>query len=437
MKAKHILTTFLATVALSASAGMSNSMELTQLYIVGDATATAWDLGNADELHRIDKGVFLWTGTLTADKDFKFMNSRDGWHKHIVATQANTEVSITGEYPLNFYANWALDGSLDCKFHVAETGTYTIFVDLNSMRMTITNPLTEATWPDEFYLTGSSVDNKVIEIPNQYEIEHKASIYLKPGEVKLIDTPTISETTHYYRPIFEDIDVTFGNDYYTPLFEYDGSAGCAWNVTVEGYYNVYLDNKSHTYLFRKSTPAKVLYLVGGCCEKAWNYWAESNCKFQQSADDPDVMVWEGELRIGWEKKDDGSDPDEPNKFKILTAQDWVRDTYHPYIADATAEGSSGARISGGDDLKWTISADGYYRLELNTRTEILTGTLITPSSESLPQNSPIVAGVDDISNDNSSDEICYYDLQGNRILEPTQGFYIEVTGRNANKVLVR
>ena len=81
------VTVCLSVIALSALGGdMSNSIELTQLYIVGDATHTAWDLGKADEMHRIDKGVFEWTGELAGGKDFKFMNSRDGWHKHIVAT---------------------------------------------------------------------------------------------------------------------------------------------------------------------------------------------------------------------------------------------------------------------------------------------------------------------------------------------------------------
>lgn len=88
-----VLTAALLTIGMSVYAGdMSNSIELTQLYIVGDATVTSWDLGRADEFHRIDEGVFEWTGHLAGGKEFKFMNSRDGWHKHIVATEAGVEV---------------------------------------------------------------------------------------------------------------------------------------------------------------------------------------------------------------------------------------------------------------------------------------------------------------------------------------------------------
>ena len=85
----------------------------------------------------------------------------------------------------------------------------------------------------------------------------------------------------------------------------------------------------------------------------WNYWDANSCRFYPDPNRPEVMVWEGELRIGWDET-----ADEPNKFKILTAQDWFRATYHPYVSDALAEGKTDARISGGDDLKWTISRDG-------------------------------------------------------------------------------
>ena len=81
-----LLTVFLCS--LSAFAGMSNSIEYTQLYIVGTAVKAGWNIG-ATPMDRLDSGVFTWTGTLTAGEPFKFMNSNDGWHKHVVATSRN------------------------------------------------------------------------------------------------------------------------------------------------------------------------------------------------------------------------------------------------------------------------------------------------------------------------------------------------------------
>lgn len=436
------VTVCLSVIALSALGGdMSNSIELTQLYIVGDATHTAWDLGKADEMHRIDEGVFEWTGELAGGKDFKFMNSRDGWHKHIVATSADCEIQEDGVYHLAFYADWGLDGKYDCKFHVARTGRYTIIADLNSMRMTLTEPVATAPWPEKFYLTGTSVDNRVIEIPGRYGTEHKSSVYLKPGKIKLMDTPSESSETRYFRPGFEDLDVTFGTGYHTPLFEYDGTSDYGWNVALEGYYTIYLDNARQTYCFRRLAPVERLYLVGGCCERAWNYWDKSNCEFRPSPDDPYVMVWEGELRIGWEKKSDPDgttiDPDEPDKFKILTAQDWFRDTYHPYVADVSAVGTSDARITGGDDLKWTIPGNGLYHLELNLRTETLTGTLLEAASTEEKPADPDSAAIESVSPDEESGRVCYYDIRGNLVMNPTDGIFIEVSDDSVRKLLIR
>lgn len=421
------------TLAANA-ADLGNSIEMTQLYILGDGTDKGWDLGNAYEFTKIDYGVFQWTGTLNGGGDFKFMNTREQWHKHIVSANGNIEISVGNTYPLNFYADWQLDGSKDTKFHVATTGSYTLTVDLNSMRMSISQAVSTAQWPDKFYLTGSAVDNAVIEIPNQYGAERKASVYLKPGEVKLMNTATVTAQTRYYTPTFEGVDVTFGNGYYRPLYECSGEAGCGWSVSIEGYYNIYLDNSSHSYLFRRIVPIDVLYIVGGCCEKSWNYWDQSNCLFTQSASNPYVMVWEGDLRIGY---DSASNPDEPNKFKILTKQSWFDATYHPYVADASAVGTSGARISGGDDLKWTIASDGHYRLELNILTETLTGTLLQTLSSTGIGGDSEMAGVEDIITAEQNNTTVYYDLQGNRIARPARGIYIEVTGDKAKKIINR
>lgn len=436
-----ILTVFAALFLQSRGADLSNSIELTQLYIVGDATSTSWDLGRADEMHRIDNGVFEWTGKLEGGKDFKFMNTREGWHKHIVSSTPNIQAEKNGLYPLSFYANWALDGKYDCKFHVAESGVYTIIADLNSMRMTIKEPMATAKWPDKFYLTGSALEGKVVEIPAYGGVEHKITLDLKPGKIKLMDTPRETQATHYYRPIFEDIDLTFGADMHAPLLDCSENRTDGWNVGVGGTYKFYLNNQSQTYRFSTYTPCKELYLVGGCCEKAWDYWSDSNCVFLPHPENPDILVWEGELRIGWEKKTDANgkliDPDEPTKFKILTARDWFRDTYHPYIADAAAEGESHARITGGDDIKWTISRNGVYRLEMNTLEETLTGTFIEPVPD-LPDNNEtnVTAGVNSDSRSDKIENISFYNLMGIRIPNPGTGIFIMVSEGTTKKILL-
>lgn len=440
MKRTAILL-LLAVNALLMHAGMSNSIEYGQLYIVGDATATSWDLGSAAELPRIDNGVFEWTGRLEGGKEFKFMNTREAWHKHIVAVGGNTVAEIGEDYPLNFFANWALDGSLDCKFKVAETGNYTVTVDLTSMRLVISEPKETAAWPDKFYLVGSATDNQVIEIPSCYGVEHKKTVSLHAGFVKLIDTPVITDKTRYFVPRFPEVDITYGQGCKVNLFASDDPEANGWSVTVPGDYKIYLDTYGQTYSCVKFRPYTVLYLVGGCCERQWNYWDDSNNCFVPDPARPEILVWEGELRIGWDKtsNSDGtlSEPAEPDKFKILTAQDWFRDTFHPYVADAPADGTSDARISGGDDLKWTIARDGYYRLELDTRTETLRSTCLSmmAASGAAPTDT---SAIDEIATDEISADETYYNLQGIRIDNPVSGgIYIVKYGKGVTKRLIQ
>ena len=430
-----LIVPFLSASACVIGQDMSNSIELSRLYIVGDACPSGWDLGQADELKKLDHGVFQWTGRLEAGKDFKFMNTRE-WHKHIVATVPDTKVTAGEDYHLAFYSNWGLPGEYDLKFSPKETGEYTLTVDLNSMRMNVSEPKHTAGWPERFYLAGTAVDNRVIEIPDCHGVERKTSVYLREGKVRIMDTPVETDETHYFRSLFEDVDISFGEGFHTPLYEAD--ADYTWDVVVEGYYNLYLDNSSHTYRFKRIVPPKALYLVGGCCELGWNYWDKSNCIFRPSKNDPYLMVWEGELRIGWDRKTESDGtvtmPDEPDKFKILTAQDWFRDTYHPYVEDAPAIGESGARITGGDDLKWTISQNGRYRLELDIRTEILKGTLLEATGQE-DTSLPALSGISEIKDPNANTEIRYFNLQGSPVPNPEKGIYIEVSGDKARKVM--
>lgn len=431
MKKTALLFIF-ALTAFFMRAGMSNSIEYGQLYIVGEATATSWDLGSAASMSKIANGVFEWTGRLTGGKDFKFMNTREAWHKHIVSVKSDVVAEIGKTYSLNFFANWALDGKYDCKFKVAETGNYTITVDLTSMRMSISKPAETIKWPEKFYLVGSATDNKIIEIPDFYGIEHKKTVNLQPGFVKLIDTPTITDKTRYFIPRFPEVDITFGKGLNVYLYEAADINANGWSVTVPGEYMIYLDNGRHTFTCKRFIQYNALYIVGGCCELAWNYWDESNNRFIQDAGNPDVMVWEGELRIGWA----GNTVAEPNKFKILTAQSWFEDTYHPYKADMPVEGNSDARITGGDDLKWTIKRDGYYRMEFNTKTEVLKATYIQ-SSDVQGTDGSQTAETPDVEISEEAGPTSYYNLQGIKISKPQSGLYIVNDGNKTKKCLMR
>lgn len=373
-------------------AGMSNSIEYTQLYIVGSAVAGGWDY-NATPMSRIDNGVFTWTGTLKANEPFKFMNSNDGWHKHIVATTKDELINIGEIHHLDFYANWALPDALDNKFKVDKTGEYVITVDLRNMSVALSKPLPAETYPDKYYVTGSALDNQVIEMNRIENFEFKQSLKCKAGNIILMDTPVKGENTRYFTPVFEDVDLSFGKGYASKLGVTTDADVRGWSASVPGDYILYISCKNNTYIGRKHAPRKALYITGGCCEYPWDYVHDEVCAFAPDPENPDVLIWEGELRIGWVNT-----APEPNRFKILTDKDWNSENYHPYIADTPAEGTLPIRTTDGDDFKWTIKQDGLYRISVNTRTETMTVEYLS-APQSAPGTDSKPAGINTTDND--------------------------------------
>lgn len=120
---------------------------------------------------------------------------------------------------------------------------------------------------------------------------------------------------------------------------------------------------------------------------------------------------------------------EPDKFKILTAQDWMAETYHPYIADSYAEKTNPIRTTDGDDTKWRIQKDGHYKITVNTKYETITTEFL--SSKSTVTHSDLNAGINNVTAgdiqlsccNNSIEllkapevvDICIVDIAGNMI----------------------
>lgn len=366
---RRTLISMLAVIAATVAsyAGMSNSIEYTQVYIIGGAVSTGWDLGKSPRMSPIAHGVFEWDGELKGGEEFKFMNTTEAWHKHIVATTDN-EVLREGEiHRIDFHANWTLPSELDRKFRVETTGRYRLTVDLVSMSICLSQPEDGITVPEKVYATGSALGGEVVELPLLHGEEFKAVLHCGAGNVVLMDTPQAGPDTKYIVPRFEDVDLTYGDGYKSLLrmvSEVHSHSG--WSVSAPGDYTLYLRPSDTAYRARRFKPRNALYIVGGCCEKPWDYNDASLCAFRPNPQNHEELVWEGELRIGWNGNT------EPDKFKILTAQNWTAETYHPYVENEKVGGTGYIRTSSGADSKWIIEKDGLYRLTVNTKYETLT-----------------------------------------------------------------
>ncbi|NCB69581.1 MAG: SusF/SusE family outer membrane protein [Bacteroidia bacterium] len=109
--------------------------DLTQLYMVGSATTASWDNAAALPMTMGEEGIFTWTGDLTADGEFKFLNQQGSWNKTINPVDADTYFVEGTEYSLGYRPLEASPN--DFKFKVTTAGSYTVSVNLNTMKAVI------------------------------------------------------------------------------------------------------------------------------------------------------------------------------------------------------------------------------------------------------------------------------------------------------------
>lgn len=152
--AEYTVTVDLNTMKmLCTKAGVVNTdtPDLTQLYLVGDATTAGWSSENALTMAKVADGVFEWAGNLTADGEFKFLNIKGSWNRTINPLEANINFVVGTEYSL-FYRQLEASPN-DFKFKVTTAGLYSIQVDLNLMKVTITNATPDLS---QLYIVGSA-----------------------------------------------------------------------------------------------------------------------------------------------------------------------------------------------------------------------------------------------------------------------------------------
>jgi len=156
-----------------------------ELYIIGNATAAGWDNANPIAMTEASEGVFSWTGILSPDggNEFKFLNEVGNWSKTInpLAT-ADVEFEESIEYDL-IYRPFEQSPD-DHKFLVATAGTYTVDVDLNTMKITIDKSgVGSGNREIESFLNRIVVSNRTVNIKiDNNEFIQTAAIYDVAGK---------------------------------------------------------------------------------------------------------------------------------------------------------------------------------------------------------------------------------------------------------------
>lgn len=131
------LSTLFATVLVATSTFAINADEIpadiSNLYLVGEASPSGWNLDDAPELVKAADGTFSWSGHLGTGQ-FKMTLSRSNWDALVSAVQDNYGVEYNA--PMAVAYNPAT-GNQDWKWYNNVEGEYTLTVDTKASTLTV------------------------------------------------------------------------------------------------------------------------------------------------------------------------------------------------------------------------------------------------------------------------------------------------------------
>lgn len=321
----------------------------------------------------------------------------------------------------------------DSYSYSAETGVITVNVPMESLTsgktVSVNAPFVAATTladcnkPAEatveqnprLWITGSAVPGgtQPLEVfPNNLVKFHGT---LQAGELYIINTDGIKEGTKYYAPKNNGTNIV-NNGVTCTLKSSDSDA--AWKVTsTADNYRFTLNTNNNSLNGELYKWNLEMYIGGGCvAEGQADGWHTSLFSpFTQSSSDQNVWTWIGELR-------NIPGNEQSTRFKLMAQKDWGPISFHPFKQDEALIGSTQMCL-GGDDNKWSISKDGYYKITVDAFRE-------TINAEYLGTEKP--SGIEVVSTNNTQQD-AHYNLAGQRVNDNHKGIIIT----NGHKSIVK
>ncbi len=228
------------------------------------------------------------------------------------------------------------------------------------------NPGMPATGRAGYYVTGSAVP---ADTPQPLVLWDDGTYHyhgtLQPGDLYVINTSSIRISTRYYAPVQPDANIINDGIGYTSTNTTDNAA---WTVLFPAdNYRFVLNTTDHTLRGEILPQWYEAWIVGGCTEDNQGGWKlEAGKAMVQDETNPYVWTWMGELRA-YEAND------EAKRFKINGQYGWGPKVLHPYTQDASILRASKFMYNYGEDYKWNIGDDGYYRITVDLFHETIRG----------------------------------------------------------------
>lgn len=231
----------------------------------------------------------------------------------------------------------------------------------------------------ELWAIGSAVPGGAQKLDKRPDGKFKFAGALNKGELKISYAQTPVKGTKYLAPRLEYTYIVNNGESYKTTTD---STLDGWIVPFqEDYYRFYIDPSKLTLTGEIFVPWGEMFIAGGAVSCGWQSFLME--PMTRDADDPCVWTWTGELK-------ERTEYEQPKRFKIMGQDNWDPKSLHPFVQDESCLESTQLQ-TGGDDLKWQIADNGYYRITVNVFKE-------TFKAEYLGTNArPSLTGVESLS----------------------------------------
>lgn len=327
--------------------------KLTSLYLIGDATTSLWELGNAIAMMPIpgEDGGFSWSGELGMG-EIKFVTSLEEWVPSY--GQGVEEGTLYLRTKMWEDESESIETE-DPKIKISDPGTYRITVNIETM----TYSMVKTGGPKYYnmYLTGTSVGETL-------EMFRVGYAFVKGVELQKGD-------------LYFSVEPDDSGDHYWAATENQAvsdnavsmTSGYKWNVTVPGklyHINLYIKEGKEMADIVASDPYETIYLVGNATSAEWTI-ADAIPMTRKSEY---VQEWSGTLKAG------------ELKFTCDRKSDWYGAWYlastpskvptgevEPIIFVDKARKQTASMGIKAVDQKWLIREPGTYKITLDQKAE--------------------------------------------------------------------
>lgn len=274
-------------------------IETENLYLIGDATPSWWNIDTPTPCERISDFIFVYEGGLNEGALQALLTPGDWAPAFILPIEADSKIGKSGKDKETF--NYSINHNN--MWQVEDAGRYRLTFDLE--HWTISAEYLGAYAPEKLYIVGSataggwSLDNATELTPvDGIDGEYTWTGYLSKGTFKATTVKDFGAP--FYRPSSPDCQISENGITATDVV-LTSEPDDQWNVVTAGNYKIDINTKKMTiaaeYLGdpgKRPIETSTLYILGDATPNSWDIGAPTPLVMKSEH----VFVYEGKLFKG-------------------------------------------------------------------------------------------------------------------------------------------